>query len=281
MKLRLVDLHNDALTALSQERFSKYLKKCTASNVNFLASIWTTEMREPMREIPEYIKYPVTPYGVPPLFLKGEFLRWHIEDAWFLNAQNIDELIALRPFSVSLTWNANNNLAGGALADGGLTDWGKTVIKKLTAAGILVDLAHLNRKSFFTVAEILKSRGAKLLCTHTCFAEIHPHPRNLDREQIQTIVDSGGLVGLTLVGEFLCGKKFADFEDVYAHVKYFIENFGPDNLAIGTDFFGSTNFPKRLKCYKDFARFRKFLLKKGLSAAVVDKIFCANAYKIL
>ena len=277
MNPRLFDLHNDALTFLSPRKFLKYLKASAANNVTFLASIWTTEMREPMSEI--QVRYPVTPCGVPPLYLKGEFLRWHIEDLWFVTAENIDELIALRPFSVGLTWNKNNNLAGGALAGGGLTDFGAVVVKKLDAAGILIDLAHLNKTSFYQVAEILANQ--KLFCSHTCFAEVHPHPRNLDRKQIQTIVDSGGIIGLTLVGDFLCGKGRADFEDVYAHIKYFLDNFGEDNLGLGTDFFGTKNLPRGLRNYKDFCKFRKFLLKKGLSEATINKIFYLNAYKIL
>jgi len=255
--MRLVDLHNDAITSLSPKCFSKYIKRAKKVGVEtMLVSVWTTEMQNPLERIREYKK------------LLGEGLLLHIEDAWFLNIDNIEELINLRPFSVGLTWNKNNNLAGGAYDNGGLTPLGRAIVKKLVANGIHIDLAHLNRKSFFQVAKLLK--GQKLLCTHTCFDEVHPHLRNLNRKQIQTIVDSGGLIGLTLVSDFLGAG------DVWGHIKYFLDNFGEDNLAIGTDFFGTTNLPKNLKRYKDFRRFKKFLASKGLTDSTINKIYHIN-----
>jgi len=257
MKIRLVDLHNDAITCMSPKRFSAYIKRAEKAGVEaILVSVWTTEMKDPLERIQEYRQI------IGGIDTDVELLL-HIEDIWFVDATNISELIKLRPFSVGLTWNENNNLAGGAYSDGELTPFGKTVIGKLSAKGIHIDLAHLNRKSFFMVAKLLKNK--KLLCTHTCFDEVHPHKRNLNREQIQTIVNSDGIIGLTLVGDFLGDGG------VLAHIKYFTDNFGTDNLCIGTDFFGTANPPKGLKKYKDFAR-----LKKRLCDETITKIFHMN-----
>jgi len=226
----MIDLHNDAIICLSPKRFSKYIKRARKAGVEtILISVWTTEMQDPLQEIRKYKK------------MLSEGLLLHIEDAWFVTEDNIEELIELQPFSVGLTWNKNNALAGGAYDDGGLTELGKFVVDKLIAAGIYIDLAHLNRRSFFEVPQ-------KLLCTHTCFAEVHQHPRNLDREQIQAIVDAGGIIGLTLVNEFLGGQG------IHAHIKYFRDNFGEGNLAIGTDFFGTTDLPKGLRNYRSLKR---------------------------
>ena len=130
--------------------------------------------------------------------------------------------------------------------------------------GIIIDLAHLNKKSFYQVAGC----GQKLFCSHTCFDEVCSHKRNLDKKQIQTIVDSGGLVGLTLVGDFLGGREL---ENVYNHIDYFIKNFGADNLAIGTDFYGTEQLPYELEQYKDFA-------KLELPQTTLNKIFHKNYY---
>jgi len=257
MKIRLADLHNDVVTCLSPKHFSAYIRRAEKVGVEaILVSVWTTEMKDPFERIREYRQI------IDDTDTDIELLL-HIEDAWFVNATNIDELIKLRPYSVGLTWNENNNLAGGAYGDGELTPLGKTIIRKLVAKGIHIDLAHLNRTSFFQVAKVLKPR--KLLCTHTCFDEVHPHKRNLTREQIQTIVDSDGIIGLTFVGDFLGSGG------VWAHIKYFLDNFGTDNLGIGTDFFGTVNPPKELKKYKDFAR-----LKKRLSDETLARIFHMN-----
>jgi membrane dipeptidase len=270
--IRLIDLHNDAITTLSPKRFLKYVARAERFGVRaILVSVWTTEIPDPLHRIREVRQ-----------FINGinsdVNLLLHIEDAWFVNEGNIDELIALRPFSVGLTWNAGNNLAGGALSSGTLTPLGVSAIRKLTSAGIRIDLAHLNRQSFFKVAA---ESGAPLFCSHTCFDQVCPHPRNLDRKQIQAIVDSDGVIGMTLAGKFLRAEGRAGMRDVYRHIKFFIDNFGDCNLCIGTDFHGTRNLPRGLRDYRDFRRFRKFLLRQGLSELCISKIFYLNSYKLL
>jgi len=261
---KIIDLHNDAITTLSPEDFITYIKESKAAGVDtILVSVYTTEMINPMQEIKKYRQ-------IIDSINTDTRLLLHIEDAWFVNMQNIDELVSFAPYSVGLTWNQNNDLAGGALDDGNVTQLGKVIIEKLVANGIKIDLAHLNKQSFYSVAEVLETHDQRLLCTHACFDRVHPHPRNLDHGQVQTIVESGGIIGLTLVTDFLGG-------DIYEHIKYFIENFGEDNLAIGTDFFGTAKLPDGLKKYKDFVDFKKVLLKNGLSKATIDKIFWRNA----
>lgn len=275
MKTHLIDLHNDAITALSPKNFAEYILEAEKAGVEtILISIWTTEMQEPLQQIKHYR------HTVDSISTRVKLLL-HIEDAWFVNELNICELISYKPFSIGLTWNENNNLAGGANADGKLTPIGKAMIETLSANGIIIDLAHLNKSSFYEAAELLNRSDQKLLCTHACFDEVKQHPRNLDHRQIQTIIDSGGLIGLTLVGDFLSSNKPPQMHDVLSHIEYFIESFGEDNLAIGTDFFGTKNLPEGISEYKDFKRLRKFLIKKGVSDTTIDKIFYGNAKKFL
>jgi len=249
MNISLVDLHTDAITELSPEDFAKFIKNAAKCGVSAISvSVWTTEMQNPMEQIRRYKQQIAGLKTTVKLLL-------HIEDAWFVNEQNIDEFIGFKPYSVGIVWNENNNLAGGAFGNGDVTPLGETVIRKLVKNGVKVDLAHLNRKSFFSTAKILQNLGQKLLCTHTCFAEINSHPRNLDREQVQTIVNSGGVVGLTLVGDFLTANKTATQSDVLAHINYFRENFPTGNLAFGTDFYGTKNLPSGIKNYNDLQKF--------------------------
>jgi len=274
---RFCDLHNDVITEISSEKFSGYVRRMKKVGVEtILISVWTTNMENPVRELVRCkgLINNIMEYGgqCPRLLL-------HIEDAWFIDKINIDEIIALKPYSIGITWNDKNKLAGGANSEGKLTSFGKKIIERFVKSNVVVDVAHLNRKSFYEVVDIVKKHGGKLFCTHTCFDEVNPHPRNLDGKQIQTIIDMGGLIGLTLVGDFLnpCGN--ATMHDVYNHIKYSVQNFGEDNLAIGTDFFGTENLPKGLKKYKDFKRLKKFLIKKGFCQVVIMKIFYVNAKK--
>jgi membrane dipeptidase len=262
-----VDLHADYIL--------KHIPGAEDAGVKVaLCSVCTTKLSDPMVDILKRRK-------IIDSLDSSVRLLLHIEDAWFLNENNIEELIDLKPFSVGLTWNFNNNLAGGAHEDGELTSLGKKMIERLLESGIKIDLAHLNRRSFYQVVEHIKSikPSEALLCTHTCFDEINPHNRNLDRDQIQTIVYSGGLVGLTFVAKFLSPHKSVTMDDVYNHIKYFVDNFGDDNIAIGTDFLGAPQFPDGLDGYGGLLGLYKLLLNKGLSESTVNKIFYLNAYK--
>jgi membrane dipeptidase len=175
-------------------------------------------------------------------------LYLHIEDAWFINSGNIEKLLSYRPYSVGLTWNYDNDLAGGALGAGRLTPMGAHVVDIFCEKGVRVDLAHLNRQSFFDVIAKVCAKGQKPLCTHTCFDEVNPHARNLTGEQIRAIIDADGTIGLTLVDKFL-SDKCASITDVWRHVEYFRQNFGDRGLGIGTDFYGART-PRGLKNYR-------------------------------
>ena len=123
-----------------------------------------------------------------------------MEDAWFLTADNIDDLIALHPHSVGLTWNAANAMAGGAHSRNSITPLGYQIIKRLEDAGIQIDTAHLNRRSFWQFTSVTTR---PLICTHTALHAVHRHARNLNNRQIRAIIKSGGYIGLALVPKFL------------------------------------------------------------------------------
>ena len=260
----MIDLHNDVFIKMDKQKFAEYIKDAEQNGVEAIfVSVWTTEMEKPMEQVRRCRQV------IDEMDTRVKLLL-HIEDAGFVNEGNIEELLSYHPYSVGLTWNYDNPLAGGAKQEGSLTPLGKVVIERLVRAGVCIDVAHLNRKSFWQVVE--GSRG--IICTHACFDEVCPHGRNLDREQVRALVDMGGLIGLTLVGEFLGGRTR---DDVYAHIKYFIDNFGESGLAIGTDFMGTMDLPSGLEGYSDFKGFWEYLEKKGLSKGVIDKIAFGNA----
>jgi len=190
-------------------------------------------------------------------------------------SKNLSALIEYKPFYCSLTWNYNNEYAGGALDDGRLTNKGKYAINLFNENKIPIDLAHLNRKSFFDVIEL----SDKVLCSHTCFDYINSHKRNLSDEQIKMIIAKKGIIGLTFVSEFLTDKT-ATYMDIIKHIAYFVDKFGIDSLAIGSDFFGTKPI-KKIRKYEDFSILYGELLKIGFTENDVEKIFYINANNFL
>lgn len=186
---------------------------------------------------------------------------------------DIDLLYELKKDGIkflTLTWNGENLIAGGAKSDKGLTDFGKSVIKEMNKIGIAVDLSHLNDKSFYGTIEIAE----KALATHSNCRSICNHKRNLTDEQIKLIAQKNGVIGLNFYPEFL-GNDF--FEDIYRNIYHLCEMGFENNIAIGSDFDGA-DMPKEMTDISKIPDLYCKLLDKGLPERLLYKIFYKNAY---
>ena len=92
------------------------------------------------------------------------------------------------------------------------------------------------------------------------------------------IVESGGLVGLCLVSTFLNGRNKCTIDEIVCHIDYFACKYGIDNLAIGTDFYGTKHLPRGANTYKSLTqKLSCELLKLGFTEKSINKIFYENA----
>ena len=264
----IYDLHNDFLTGLPRERHRDYLIRGLKQSVKHIVpAIWTTEIKNIkdgfFRNSTSHIDD--SDFG-------GLIDGYAIEDLHFLDSCSLGILSEIPLKYVGLTWNFDNALAGGALGNDGLKPLGRQVLVKAENLGITVDTAHLNRKSFFDVAQYHRGR---IMNSHCAFYAKHAHPRNLTDEQIQTVIDRGGIIGLALHEAFLSDKDVT-LSDAVEHIDYFVQKFGCDNLCIGTDFNGCTP-PHDLSDYCDFRILKVRLAKLGYSDSDINSIFYKNA----
>ncbi len=178
----------------------------------------------------------------------------------------------------SLTWNAENGIAGGVASECGLTDFGKKVVKQLENENITLDVSHLNQKSFYDVCKIATK---PFIATHSNSFCICPHKRNLTDEQFEIISDIGGIVGINFYNLFLCETE-TDFNDLFRHIERFLLLGGEKTIALGSDFDGC-NVHKSIKKVENMPLFYDFLVKK-LGKIIANKIFYENSaefFKIL
>jgi len=77
--------------------------------------------------------------------------------------------------ALGLTWNQKNQLATGVGAEdphSGLAPFGRQVIREMNRLGMLVDLAHINRKGLFDALEtscppvVVFHANTRVLCDH-------------------------------------------------------------------------------------------------------------------
>ncbi len=263
INITVIDLHNDALLALPPKKLLPYLKNAKKQGVNEIwLSVWTTELKNPFSVIARKRKLLDKINGDP----QYPICRLHIEDVWFLTQKNIQRLIYLKPYSVSLTWNNPNNLAGGAHSKTGITPLGYKIIKQLENADIQIDTAHLNRRSFW---QFFKITTRPIICTHTALDAICHHPRNLTNKQIKTIIKSGGFIGLALVPKFLTqNTTYCGIYDVINHIAYFKRHFNSTKILFGTDFYGTNKLPQGISNYQDI----KHLLNTQIIGYSVAKL---------
>lgn len=170
---------------------------------------------------------------------------------------------------LTLTWNGENNIAGGTKSEKGLTPFGKSVIEKMNCLKIGCDLSHLNEKSFFSAIEYAKFP----LATHSNCRKICNHPRNLTDRQIKLVCEKGGIIGLCFYPEFL-GEDV--FEKLYENIVHISSLGFENNIAIGSDFDGA-KMDKRLDSIKKVPDLCEYLKHKGLKKGLLDKIFFQNA----
>jgi membrane dipeptidase len=159
--------------------------------------------------------------------------------------------------------------------DRGLSAFGADVVRECERLGVIVDLAHINRKGFFDVLAIATKA---LMVTHTGVAGVHPHWRNLDDEQIRAVADRGGAIGIIFARRFLGG---ASLEAVVDHVMHVVKVAGDDVPALGSDFDGFVIPPQGLEDVAAMPNLTAALSRRGLPVRSIEKILGGNVLRVL
>ncbi len=172
--------------------------------------------------------------------------------------------------ALTLTWNGENQIAGGVDSSARLKEFGKRVVKRLNELKIACDMSHLNDKSFFDVIEYAEHP----IATHSCCREVCSHKRNLTDEQLKLLSERDGIIGVCLYPLFLGGDQ--PFDSIYRHISHMLELGLENNISIGTDFDGAKMSPKLCNT-SQIPDLYEFLHFKNISSCTLDKIFYQNA----
>ncbi len=190
--------------------------------------------------------------------------------------ERVDVLAVLYAHGVraaTLTWNGDNAWGSGCLgSDCGLTACGRQALAQMEVLGMTVDVSHLGARSFWDVARYSRR---PFIASHSNAAAVYPHPRNLTDAQFRAVRDSGGVVGLNFYRPHLGGEDV--FLDAFRrHLEHFWSLDGENTVCIGTDLDGMASPPE----WHGMAFVREVyeqLLSCGYAAALLDKVFYANA----
>ena len=109
--------------------------------------------------------------------------------------------------SCQITYNERNLAGVGCRAegdDGGLTDFGRALIDRMNALGMLVDLSHANMT---TMADSIAHSRMPVIISHTGCDAVHPHVRNTTDANLRALAERSRVVGVAQLRPFLTFKK--------------------------------------------------------------------------
>ncbi len=166
------------------------------------------------------------------LSLEGADVLRDYEDIYLLKELHV--------YNLGLTWNYDNKFASSCMSnkDYGLTDEGEELVKTANSLGIIIDLAHAGKRTLLDVASISKR---PIIVSHGNARKLKDHRRNLDDEEIEAIVKTNGVIGVTAIVETL---REPTINGLVENIKYIGESFGWEYVAIGTDFLGIQKVPE-------------------------------------
>lgn len=282
--MRVFDLHCDTVyraaiekSSLSNENYEINIEKAmTIERYEQLAAIWIPDEYRGEKAVELFHKC-LKVYYRDRLFTDTHRMYLSVEGGAVLGG-DIDNLSLLTQNGVkalTLTWNGENELGGGAYSKAGLTSFGREVVKKLEDNHIAADVSHANAETFYDVLRVAKK---PLVATHSNAKSVADSPRNLTDDQFKEIVQTGGVVGLTYHNAFLnADPQSASIHDLLYHADRFLSLGGEDHICLGSDFDGG-ELPRDFRGLQDVCLVEE-MLTNAFSKEICEKIFYKNADK--
>ena len=181
---------------------------------------------------------------------------------------------------MTLCHNGDNDIcdsARGSQTHGGVSAFGKEVIREMNRLGIMVDLSHAAESSFYDALELSKT---PIVCSHSSCRALCDHPRNLTDDQMRALAKKGGVMQVTLYNGFLVKDGEATIEDAMRHLEHAIEVMGIDHVGLGTDFDGDGGI-RGLANSAELIQFTRQLLARRYTEEDIQKIWGGNFLRVM
>jgi membrane dipeptidase len=113
------------------------------------------------------------------------------------------ELYGLGSRYMTLTHvNTNNwcDSSGDAARHGGLTDFGREVVRTMNDLGMIVDVSHISDAAF---AHVIETSRTPVVATHSSCRSICRHPRNMTDDMLRALARNGGVCMINFFSAFI------------------------------------------------------------------------------
>ena len=185
--------------------------------------------------------------------------------------------------SMGLSWSNVNKFATGVGTrekKRGLTYLGKELVVEMEKLGIIVDVSHLNEKSFWDVVEVAKK---PFIASHSNSFSVSDHERNLKDDQILAIGEANGTIGVNFCDLFLSTKlKNEDIglDVIKEHIDKIVELAGINSISLGSDYDGAS-VPEVMKDVSYYPELIKYLEENSYKKQELEKITHGNFLRIM
>ena len=135
---------------------------------------------------------------------------------------------------VQLTYNLRNLVGDGCTEryQGGLSSFGREVVRRLNARRILVDVSHCSEQVGWDALEV---STAPIVVSHSTSKAVCHHDRGKTDELAKAVADRGGFFGVVVIPGFLSEQKEPTLDAFCEHVEHLVKVCGIDHVGIGTD----------------------------------------------
>ena len=157
---------------------------------------------------------------------------------------------------------------------GGLTQFGRDLVRAMNELGMLVDVSHLSVPAF---RDVLDATSAPVVATHSSCRALNEHGRNLHDDQIKAIAAGGGVMGVSFVHHFVAWEN-PTLERYLDHIEHAVEIAGIEHVGMGSDFDGGSFL---LKDATEVPLITKGLLARGWSEPDLRKFLGLNLLRVL